>query len=991
MTFDLRQLPRITSRIVRVEGRVLELWSPNSAQMPFIPGERRPGFIAETPRLLEDRRYDGHLGRFDCLYAPQYWVHALAHWPFVRRQELVPNNDPAYAAYQPLTEVWMVDPSDLRRGEFSSDFLRRLSALQSALDVRIETLRPRFVTGSSTWANRPRYASTLQVSMLSNVRRWQDAVDDGVALQRGLREMEAWITMVEARRCLQPLTMSDLRSAAMPHADDRFIGLWVNGLDEPAVLNFMYASILCFIVHEYPRDAVHRGIADPTVKVFTDFVEGTGLARLLFDNPYLMIARESNMLNLGSRSEEGMGVQQRRSPANEARSSSLYLQRLPVHHATISDRELAETVYQFNLFSLVSRSPEHAPGPSSSQVPFSAPLPPTSSSSTARAPAPTPDVTAASNSSIVLPRAPAPASSAPLAPSANSYAAQEPERQVLARDRVPSSYPAYPSRSRERLGEISAGNCTRWIQGAYSKGREAPDYGEDDPVRSSLEATHLRTATILLPRVFWTLNALALPLHATLGSSSTTTALSPRSRRRDTGKKASRPSAGRLSLISSSRKHSKGKGKAPADDSGEEEDDSDGENDAMDVDEEDERTVPPSNVLMVSGMGSDGSALQFQQRFVDEFHRARASPLAIMRARGAIWLRFATVNEAVMAQGVIPFVLPYAEIAYNPGEDADFADAAQYTQDIWTLQTFSEEMEEPLRMASAPEELEAPMTVVAPTTAATSAPPPAATEATPPPPSPVPPPATSSPPPPSSAPPPILVLPLAPAPPPLAPTQPIQPPPPAPPAPALAPTVPPPSAPNAAAIAGPSRLPLERRLRSPPRQSLADRMQRPLPRRTQGTAPSLAGRMAVPLLERLGNQASTKRRSRKRKRSVSPVHPPSPAPQIVVVKKTRHGNRAGITEQAKRAYKREMERLEAAGESKEPPQKKAKTNEGEDTPPTTETVVSASGSAWLSGMLTGEAPPWMQEGMEEGEIPEQFAAGRWDDEDDDRMGPQMDG
>ncbi|KAK7052696.1 hypothetical protein R3P38DRAFT_2502213, partial [Favolaschia claudopus] len=405
MTFELRQLPRVTSRIVRLENRVFELWSPNSTQLPFLPGERRPGFIAQAPRILEDRRYDGHLGRFDCLYTPQYWVSALSHWPFMRHQALVWTNDPAYVAYQPLSEGWIVNPTDARRGEFSTDFLRRLSALQSALAVRIETLRPRFALNSGTWASRPRYASTLQVSMLSSVHSWQDAVDEGVAVQRGLREMEAWITMVEARRCLQPLTMNDLRNADMPLADDRFIGLWVNGLGEPAVLNYMYAGIPCFIAHEYPRDAVHRGIIDTNTRVFTDFVEGTNLARLLYENPYQMIARESNLQNLGSRSEEGMGVHQQRDGAAEARSSSLLLQELPIHQTTSNTAIRAP----------VATASPSAPLASAVRIP----------------PAATP-VTAST---------PLSHASSKQAPSASSYAAQEPETRVIAPDRIPYIVP----------------------------------------------------------------------------------------------------------------------------------------------------------------------------------------------------------------------------------------------------------------------------------------------------------------------------------------------------------------------------------------------------------------------------------------------------------------------------------------------------------------------------------------------------------------------
>ncbi|KAK7007960.1 hypothetical protein R3P38DRAFT_2552690, partial [Favolaschia claudopus] len=557
MTFELRQLPRITSRIVRIEDRVFELWSPNSAQRPFLPGERSPGFIAQPSRLLEDRRYDGHLGRFDCLYAPQYWVSALSHWPFMRHQPLVRTDDPAYVAYQPLTEGWVVNSTDARRGEFSTDFLRRLSALQSALAVRIETLRPRFTVNSGTWANRPRYASTLQVSMLSSVRSWQDAVDEGVAVQRGLREMEAWITMVEARRCLQPLTMNDLRNADMPLADDRFIGLWVNGLGEPAVLNYMYAGIPCFIAHEYPRNAVHRGIIDPNTRVFTDFMEGTELPRLLFDNPYQMIARESNLLNLGSRSEEGMGVHQQRDGAAEARSSSLLLQELPIHQTT------------------------------------SNPLPPVTSASSSAATASTPVARAPPAAAPGTASTSRSLASTKQDPSASSYAAREPETRVIASDRVPYIVPP-PIQSADGKGwekyQLSpapdgskafirrgSGHKTTGKTILYDRVRKRrlfmgsyiPPPGVVDYARFGAPAP--RYPFLILD------NDRSFPQKPSIWVYGTMTPA-----KGDKGRKAPAPSAVELPLRSAT---AKGKGKAPR--SEEEEDDSEAE-DAMDVDDEDE-------------------------------------------------------------------------------------------------------------------------------------------------------------------------------------------------------------------------------------------------------------------------------------------------------------------------------------------------------------------------------------------------------------------
>jgi hypothetical protein len=78
------------------------------------------------------------------------------------------------------------------------------------------------------------------------VRRWDEAVDLGVAFQRGLREMEGWIRMIEARKDDALMTVASLREVTMPVANNDCLGLWVNSMTKAGVLLLMKQRVPCF-------------------------------------------------------------------------------------------------------------------------------------------------------------------------------------------------------------------------------------------------------------------------------------------------------------------------------------------------------------------------------------------------------------------------------------------------------------------------------------------------------------------------------------------------------------------------------------------------------------------------------------------------------------------------------------------------------------------------------------------------------------------------
>jgi hypothetical protein len=196
-------------------------------------------------------------------------------------------------------------------------------------EIQLRNLSSRFRPGSSTWATKPSYCSGAHFESLLDVRRWDDAVDLGVAFQRGLREMEGWIRMIEARKDDALMTVAGLQEVTMPVANDDWLGLWVNGMTEAGVLLLMKQKVPCFIVHEFPPETPVLRSAVPRPPTFFSFVEGTDVVYLVRNNTYQLLAESQGRLDSLFRAEDGRGEHVPTDPRNEERSSSLYMTSCP--------------------------------------------------------------------------------------------------------------------------------------------------------------------------------------------------------------------------------------------------------------------------------------------------------------------------------------------------------------------------------------------------------------------------------------------------------------------------------------------------------------------------------------------------------------------------------------------------------------------------------------------------------------------------------------
>ncbi|KAJ7661631.1 hypothetical protein DFH06DRAFT_1325909 [Mycena polygramma] len=650
MTFDLTYLERVNTRIVRVDGRVFEVWSPNSSQLPFLAGERRGDFLPSIPSIPAERRYDGHAGRHDCLYVPQYFRADVPHWPYVRRVSEVPGDDVARPAFTPFPEVWITETPDRRKGYLNVDFVSRLTALTRRLESKMALWRT-----SSQWATRPQYANEGRVHRLAVCRSWDEVVDLGVALQRGLREQEAWLVYMQTRQDQHRLDLPCLRETPVPPARERFIGLWVNGLPEMAVLRFLVRGVPCFIVHEYLSTEVPRAV--PEADVYSDFVSGTGLVLVLGDdNPYQSLARDQGCLDSLNTGDDGRGPHVLELALHERRSSSVYLQNEARRRALAPPPAIATTT-------------------SSSAPASAAPETLTAAESQGR-----------ERITPLIPHA-----------SRDRFAASEIELRVLEADRSPWIVPPPLQANwngkwtKWELDEVN--NEAAWISRKSTARLSASSEWFDREKGRRLFFGKFRPAAGLLD---WERFGAPVPRHPffTMDGDraipqSPSHWMYPKEKvpLHQVGKRAPPPRGEGLALLGEGRQEGKGKGKArmEVDDDDEEDEDEYG----MEVDGEAPANAP-SNVVVVGCLDEATSAVMFQGLSAQALWRSSARPLTIMRAQGRMWLRFANITEGRRAFGALGSIAYGLTVEYR--SDAEFREAARYTRDLWNRELEDEEM-----------------------------------------------------------------------------------------------------------------------------------------------------------------------------------------------------------------------------------------------------------------------------------------------------------
>ncbi|KAJ7434246.1 hypothetical protein B0H11DRAFT_2258545 [Mycena galericulata] len=654
MSFDLIHLPRITSRTVRLQNRVLELWSPNSLQLPFLPGFRLLNYLPSMPLKPTERRYDGHAGKHDCLYAPQYYRGATAHWPFIRRVASVAETESAAVAFAPLSRYWVSTKLGSLEGHLDPEFVSRLSAFKRELDDRARPFRRSLGGNSASWDARPKAASETAITALLGLRTWDGAVDSGVAVQRGLRELEGWVAWMTARFHQDGWTINQFKWMSMPLANDNLIGLWINGMKEELVMRYMAAGVPCFLVHEYHVDAIPR-----PGPVFGSLLEGTELETLLSDrNPYQQIARlQAGRLDSMPSASDGRGLAPVTIAVDEMRSSSQYLEALT----------------------------------------RSAPTPAEPSATQAAAPLPEREQNRFEHRRI---------ETRTIEPDRANWVVPPPVHK--ARDDKKKW-------TKWELDEYEG--MTAFVYRGKAREIEAANEWYDRENKRRLFFGHLELDPGVLDVEVFGAPAPQFPFITDEGNRGVPARPSywmyPREvpSRSDAGREAQRPDPLRLPLIRGARQEvqseaaeeegrGKGKGKAPA--KGEEvvaeiakglPEDYEEMYEGMEV-EPQRPEESPSNVVVVRGLDSSISATMFRAMSRDALYSSNAQPETIFRGQGMMWMRFTSRDDGLRSFGALSQLgrrSSEEQISAFFSTDAEFEEAMQYTTDRWTTEVERDE------------------------------------------------------------------------------------------------------------------------------------------------------------------------------------------------------------------------------------------------------------------------------------------------------------
>ncbi|RDB30595.1 hypothetical protein Hypma_005857 [Hypsizygus marmoreus] len=281
LLFQIPHFRQHFGRIVSVDQKTFELWSPNSSQNAYISGVVPKEFNMDLPPDLLQRRYDGHLGKFDYTVNPQMASFNHLWRGFILRPSV------GHARRDVLPEYILVHDEWQSLSSNSSPHAGRLKvALCNALEARYDSLLSEMTLSFGVasiqpdfWDLRPSALPRTEVTALRKINLYENAVDQVVQIQRHLREMSAWMVMarifMEEGKTWRPTV---LRRQGVSPGNDDYLGVWINGCKEDPVLWLLSHGVPCFIAHEIaPTDFVSKTASMSTIP---DFWRNTDALRL---------------------------------------------------------------------------------------------------------------------------------------------------------------------------------------------------------------------------------------------------------------------------------------------------------------------------------------------------------------------------------------------------------------------------------------------------------------------------------------------------------------------------------------------------------------------------------------------------------------------------------------------------------------------------------------------------------------------------------------
>lgn len=121
------------------------IWSPNSRQDPYYPGHFVAVGLVPLPSLTSQRRYDGHLGRWDPTRNPQAYNRYKPWLGFILREEGERIDGYPHCEYWTVLSVWIrsgLSSSGRIQIEYVDLLFKRNAELERQISEMLPVMKP---------------------------------------------------------------------------------------------------------------------------------------------------------------------------------------------------------------------------------------------------------------------------------------------------------------------------------------------------------------------------------------------------------------------------------------------------------------------------------------------------------------------------------------------------------------------------------------------------------------------------------------------------------------------------------------------------------------------------------------------------------------------------------------------------------------------------------------------------------------------------------
>ena len=219
-------------RAIEIGGNIYEVWSPNCTTLDFYPGTPLKESESLTWNILSPGYPDGRLGPKDWTIHPQHFSEKHPWWGFCQcPPEDLRDWRSIDAELVPLPLVWFSSPTKPGKGFIDADYLSALVTRASILHKAVRRFNKGYVVQDDRLQflldHRPYHPDDddMQEFVRNSPRSWEELVIDFTCIQRGLREIEAWLAMMNyaGRYHSTDMTIPKVQPGR------RRIGVWLNG------------------------------------------------------------------------------------------------------------------------------------------------------------------------------------------------------------------------------------------------------------------------------------------------------------------------------------------------------------------------------------------------------------------------------------------------------------------------------------------------------------------------------------------------------------------------------------------------------------------------------------------------------------------------------------------------------------------------------------------------------------------------------------------